>query len=423
MLILLTGATGFLGRHLLAALLAAGHRVRAVRRGTPPADSASVHWIQADFARDHSPDDWLPHLEGVDAVVNAVGIFRETAAQSFEALHERAPIALFQAAARAGVGRVIQISALGADEQATTPYHLSKKHADDVLLALPLAATVVQPSLVYGPGGTSARMLEKWAALPLVPVPGTGSQQIQPIFVDDLCDAVVKLLGGPPRPGRLAAVGPEPLSLRAYLAVLRRSMGLGEPRFLPIPKPLVKAAVTLAARLPGSLADPDSLAMLERGNTADAQAMIRMLGRAPRSPRTFIRPEQARAARDAALLGHLLPLLRVAIAVMWLVTGFVSLWVYPVADSLELLRRVGVPATLGPLMLVGAAGLDFALGVGTLVLRRRRPLWLAQIALIVFYTAVISLYLPEFWAHPYGPILKNLPLLAAIWLLYVLEKD
>lgn len=423
MLILLTGATGFLGRHLLAALLAAGHRVRAVRRGTPPADSASVHWIQADFARDHSPDAWLPHLDGVDAVVNAVGIFRETAGQSFEALHERAPIALFQAAARAAVGRVIQISALGADEQATTPYHLSKKHADDVLLALPLAATVVQPSLVYGPGGASARMLQKWAALPLVPLPGNGSQQIQPIFVDDLCDAVVKLLAGPPRPGRLAAVGPGPLSLRAYLAVLRRGLGLGEPRFVPIPKPLVKAAVTLAARLPDSLADPDSLAMLERGNTADAEPLTGVLGRAPRSPRVFIAPEQAPAARDAALLGHLLPLLRVSIAVMWLVTGFVSLWVYPVADSLELLRRVGVPIALGPLMLYGAAGLDFALGVGTLVLRRRRPLWLAQIALIVFYTAAISLYLPEFWAHPYGPILKNLPLLAAIWVLYALEKD
>lgn len=423
MLILLTGATGFLGRHLLAALVAGGHTVRAVCRGAPPAAASNVQWVQADFSRDHTPEAWLGHLEGVDAVINAVGIFRETAAQSFEALHERAPIALFRAAARAGVARAIQISALGADDEATTRYHLSKKHADEVLLALPIAATVVQPSLVYGPGGASAKMLQKWAALPLIPLPGDGRQRIQPVFIDDLTDAVRNLLAAPPRPGRLAAVGPGALSLRDYLAVLRRGMGLGAPRFLAIPKPLAKAAVALAARLPGSLADPDSLAMLERGNTADAAPFTRVLGRAPRAPRAFIRREQAQAERTAALLAYLLPLLRGSVALMWLVTGFVSLWVYPVADSLELLRRVGVPAGWGLSMLYGAAGLDFALGLGTLVLRRRRLLWRAQIALIVFYTVIISLHLPEFWAHPYGPILKNLPLLAAIWLLHALERD
>jgi hypothetical protein len=266
-------------------------------------------------------------------------------------------------------------------------------------------------------------MLQRWAALPWIPLPGDGRQQIQPVFIDDLADAVLNLLAGPAQQGRLAAVGPEALTLRDYLAVLRRGMGLGPARFLAIPKRLAKAAVALAARLPGSLVDPDSLAMLERGNTADAGPFTRVLGRPPRAPRDFIGPSRARAERTAALLAHLLPLLRGSIALMWLVTGFVSLWVYPVADSLELLRRVGVPVAFGPLMLYSAAALDFALGVGTLVLRRRRLLWLAQIALIVFYTVIISLYLPEFWAHPYGPILKNLPLLAAIWLLYSLEKD
>ncbi|MDP3163844.1 MAG: SDR family oxidoreductase [Hydrogenophaga sp.] len=422
MLILLTGATGFLGRHILSALVSAGHTVRAVGRSTPPAATRHVHWVQADFNRDHTAEAWLPHLTGVEAVINAAGILRETATQKFDALHERGPIALFRAGAQAGVTRFIQISALGADAQATTRYHLSKKHADDVLLSLPVTATLIQPSLVYGPGGASAAMLQQWAALPLIPLPGAGMQLIQPVFIDDLTDAVCSLLTLAQPPQRVAAVGPQAVTLRAYLALLRRQMGLGKARFLVLPMPLVQGAVRLAAHLPGSLADPDSLSMLQRGNTGDAAPFAALLGHTPRSPAQFIERDAAAAARIQALLGSLLPLLRVSIALVWFITGIVSLWVYPVADSLNLLHRVGVPAALGTTLLYGAAGLDFAFGVATLALRKRRLLWLMQMALIIFYSVLITLYLPEFWAHPYGPILKNLPMLAAIWLLYQLEE-
>ena len=87
-----------------------------------------------------------------------------------------------------------------------------------------------------------------------------------------------------------------------------------------------------------------------------------------------------------------------------------------------LLERAGVPAALRPLALYGAAALDLALGIASLLLRRRRWLWLAQIALILGYTAIITIRLPEFWLHPYGPVLKNLPMLAALWLLLELER-
>jgi len=117
----------------------------------------------------------------------------------------------------------------------------------------------------------------------------------------------------------------------------------------------------------------------------------------------------------------MLSLLRFAMAVMWIVTGIVSIWVYPVHDSFELLARTGVPPILQPLALYGAGALDILLGVLCFVSYRRRLVWLVQIALIVFYTVMISLKLPEFWLHPYGPILKNLPILAALCLLYVTE--
>jgi hypothetical protein len=97
---------------------------------------------------------------------------------------------------------------------------------------------------------------------------------------------------------------------------------------------------------------------------------------------------------------------------------------YPVADSLALLERAGVPQALRSALLHGAAALDLLLGVLTLWPLRptqRRWLWKAQAALVVGYSAIIAIRLPEFWLHPFGPLLKNLPILAVLWLLHTLE--
>jgi cell division protein FtsW (lipid II flippase) len=107
---------------------------------------------------------------------------------------------------------------------------------------------------------------------------------------------------------------------------------------------------------------------------------------------------------------------------VWIFTALTSALLYPVQDSFQLLARTGVPASLRPLMLYGAAGFDLTLGLGILLLARRRWLWLMQLLLIGFYTVVIAWKLPEFLLHPYGPLTKNLPMLAAIWLLYELEE-
>ena len=90
------------------------------------------------------------------------------------------------------------------------------------------------------------------------------------------------------------------------------------------------------------------------------------------------------------------------------------------SDSLALLARIGVHDAVALSLLYGAAALDLLLGIATFAWPRRR-LWLVQIALIVLYTLLISWRLPEYWLHPYGPVLKNLPMLAALALLLMLE--
>ena len=126
--VLLLGATGFIGQRLLEALRAAGHEVVCGMRSTHTISGCRS--IAVDYTRDQAPADWMQRLSGIDVVINAVGILRETKSASFEALHVHAPVALFTACAQIGV-KVVQISALGADVHAASGYHLSKKRADD----------------------------------------------------------------------------------------------------------------------------------------------------------------------------------------------------------------------------------------------------------------------------------------------------
>jgi uncharacterized protein YbjT (DUF2867 family) len=416
MTILLTGASGFIGSCLSKALSSAGHRVIEARR-TPPAGDG----VQADFARDLSIEAWLPKLAGIDVVINAVGILRERGEQTFERIHTLAPRALFGACARAGVRRVVQISALGADH-GTARYYTSKHAADEYLSSLPLDWTIVQPALVYGAGGTSTRLFSMLATLPLIPVPGDGRQLVQPIHIDDLIEAIVALLArDDTHLQRIPLVGPRPLTLRELSSGLRASMGLRPTRIVPIPLPLMRLGARVGDMLPHSLLDRETLAMLQAGNIADPATTERLLQRSPRPVEMFIEPAAREATALQAKLLWLAPLLRISIAIVWIWTGVVSLGLYPRSESYALLAQVGITGALAPWFLSGAAVLDLVLGVATLVLRRRRLLWLLQMAIIIGYTIIVSSALPQFWLHPYGPILKNLPLLAAIFLLYTLE--
>jgi uncharacterized protein YbjT (DUF2867 family) len=418
MRILLTGASGFIGRHLLPALRAHGHEVLEARRTVR--DSASQ--VAIDFTRATAPSDWTVKLQQVDCVINAVGILRERGTQSFDRIHTQAPCALFEACERAGVQRVIQISALGADAGASG-YFRSKHLADEALAHSRLKWTIVQPSLVYGPGGTSARLFSLLASLPFVPLPGSGEQRVQPIHIDDAVEALIATLSDAATyRERIALVGAQALSLKDFLARLRTSLGLGKALFVPIPMWLMKLSASIAQLHPHSLLDRETLSMLEAGNTADSSRTRELLGRSPRPAETFVEPRYRNTSAQSARLIWLMPLMRFALASVWIWTGIVSFGIYPTETSYQLLYRVGVPLSLGPIMLYGAATLDLLFGIATLFLPKRRLLYLLQMILIAGYTFIITIKLPEFWLHPYGPLSKNLPMLVGIYWLYVLEE-
>lgn len=270
MKILLVGGNGFVGSHIASALRIAGHELVIVSRshGT-------------DINQLLRPADWLPLLAGVDVAINSVGIIAETAGQTFTKLHTWAPLALFEACVEAGVPRVIQISALGADEQAFVPYQQSKKAADDALRRLPVDWFVLRPSLIVGDGGKSTALFRRMASLPVIPLVGDGRQQVQPVHIDDLVETVMRCLVAEKAGMTIDVVGPTAMDFSEWLQRLREQTGRPRARTLSAPVSLVNMVASVARYLVPMM-HPDNLRMLQQGNTADAQALTDFLGRAPR---------------------------------------------------------------------------------------------------------------------------------------------
>lgn len=426
MKILITGASGFIGDAVLRVLLADGHQVTAAVRDPRRLQvrHPGIPTITVDFVKDQSPEVWLERVAGFEVVVNAVGIIRQHGTQTFEALHSRTPMALFHACMQAGVRRVIQISALGADAQARSEYHLSKRAADDVLTALSLEWTILQPSIVYGPRAKSFAFFKALATLPIIPIVGNGRQPIQPIHIDDLVHAVCMSLSAEQTCGRrIALVGPAPLTMQRWFELLRDWLRLGPARFIHVPY----WAALLTGKVMGFAGNTpltaETIAMLQRGNVGDMTSFQQFFYRSPISfEHALAQTPLLQADVWHAHISALLPLLRWSLVLVWLMAGIVSLGLYPLADSYDLLQRVGVPETWNLPLLVGAASLDIGLGIAFLL--RWRITWIgtAMIVVVLGYSIIVAWALPEYLIHPYGPIAKNLPLLVATLLVMRLEE-
>lgn len=413
--ILVCGAGGLIGKAIAQRLAATGATVlRGVRVPRAAGD------IRIDYARDTDTAVWRPRLEGIDVVVNAVGIIVERRGQCFEDIHFRAPRALFDACREAGVQRVLQVSALGAAD-GQTPYFRSKRSADEHLMALDLAWQIVRPGLVYADDGASATMFRQLASLPVVALPGGGGQRLQPIHIDDLVEAVLRLVD-PAVEARLCVdlVGPVAITYRQMLVQYRQAMGFAPAFAVPIPSPAMALAARVAGLVPGSVLTPDTWKMLQSGNTADAGAVTSLLGHEPRPVARFIESADATALRAQALAQWRLPLFRATLACVWIATALLSAGIFPRDTSLAMIHRLRITGGLAVAALYAGVLIDLACGVASLAWPGRR-LWALQIAIVLAYSVLIAVGLPEFLVHPFGPVLKNLPILAMLAVLLAEE--
>ena len=423
MRILLTGANGFIGRYLLAHLLLAGHDVVPAVRHVASTDRLLPRpsSIFADLNRDTDPSIWLPRLSGIDAVINCAGILHARRGQSVEAIHSDSPKALFAACQQASIRRVIQISAISAEAAAGTAYALTKKTADDALSATDLDWVILRPSIVYAEGaygGTA--LLRALAALPFaIPIPGDGNQPFQPIHIDDLAAVVLKILDvSSIRRVIIDPVGPQPMTLGEILADLRRWLGFARAPFIHIPLSLVRIAARIGDQTGGPM-NSTAIRQLEFGNAGDAEHFVKVTGIVPRrwSDALLAMPAQQQDRWHARLF-FVRPLLRLTIAATWLFSGIAGL-VNPTTDLMIRLTGIGITRQAS----LAACAFDIAIGLAILLRWRTGLLAVTQLALVVIYSAVLSIVLPDLWLEPLGPLLKNLPFVAGVLALAAIEQD
>lgn len=280
--ILLTGSNGFIGHTVAAALTRAGHTVHG---GVSPRQrSVQPLQVPMDFARDTSPEVWMPRLAGIDAVVNTVGVLRDSSARPIDAAHHHTPVALFNACAQAGVKRVVHISALGI-EGSSTRYASTKRAADVHLQALAaqgaLNPAILRPSVVFGKGGDSSALFMNLARLPVALFPGPMlTARVQPVSVHDLTAAIVALTGPALRTqGIIECAGPEALTMGAFIASLRQQLGSNPAHVMRLPDALTQLSARMGDAVPGVPWCTETLSMLGSDNVGNPAAFEQLLGR------------------------------------------------------------------------------------------------------------------------------------------------
>lgn len=418
--VLVTGARGFIAGYIIAALRGRGWRVVLGVRDEPRGPDER----HCDLSKSADAIDWPALLDGVDAVVNVAGILRESGRQRFDAIHHLGPLAMARACVACGIRDLVQISALGSTGDGE--FVASKHRFDDALMEMPLRAVVLRPSIVYATGGSygGTSLLRALAASPVaVPVPGHGRWPVQPVCAEDLARLVVAVVDSGAS-GVFEVGGPRPIALADWLLRWRRWLRIPGQRVLQIPEWAVDGVVGLGERLGRGPMGETMWRMLKRGNICAPEAHGRLLatfGVAPRDLDEVLASSPSQVQdRWHARLYPVAPVLRWSIVVLWLLSGWIGL-ATPVHQLEDFVA--GTPlAALAPVLLARSAGVaDVLLAVWLASGWRPQAAIVAMTAMVLGYTLVFGLLAPALWLDPLGGLAKNLVVLPALAVLYVLS--
>jgi len=293
------GGTGFLGRRLVRRLASEGTAVRvAVRhpdhaRTELQAESERITFFCADV-RDRGAV--ARAVAGTDAVVNAVSAYIEKGGVTFESVHEQGARTLAREAASAGVARFVLVSGIGADAESKSAYIRARGRGERVVREAFPDATIVRPSVMFGPGdalfGTLARVARM---LPVLPLIGGGHARLQPVYVEDVAEAIARVLIDIGTAGRTYELaGPDVYSMRELAEIVLRITG--RRRLLaPVPFVVAEAQARLFELLPTPPLTTGQIDLLKADNVASRSFPgLRELGIEPKTVEeivpTYLRP-------------------------------------------------------------------------------------------------------------------------------------
>ena len=185
----------------------------------------------------------------------------------------------------------MQVSALGIDKGIETPYFQYRRAPEAFLNALPddIRHLILRPSVIYGEDGASAKMFRLLAGLPIHTLAAGGTQRLQPVHIDDICEAVNRwLVDNDAQSQTVTCVGQDATDMRGMLDSYRRQLGRSEALHLSIPVFLIGLSARIGDFIPVSPLCSDTLTMLNAGNTGDSAGFNKLLGRQPKSYQAFI---------------------------------------------------------------------------------------------------------------------------------------
>ncbi len=304
--LLILGGTGFVGRSVCEKLV---QRAQGGGRIVVPSRRAArdqhirmlptVEVVQADV---HDDDALAALVAGRDAVINLVAILHGSEAQ-FEQVHVELPKRLARACAAAGVRRIVHVSALGAAPDAPSKYQRSKARGEAALMGSGLDVTVLRPSTIFGEHDRFMNLFARLQAwLPLMPL-GAADAQFQPVWVDDVADAIVRCLDDRTTIGQtIECTGPEVLTLREL--VRRAGSWSGHPRpVIALPDALARLQARVMEWLPGApLLSRDNLDSMKRPNVASGTLPgLGRLGIVPTPIEVVMAPVLGRRSPEARL--------------------------------------------------------------------------------------------------------------------------
>jgi uncharacterized protein YbjT (DUF2867 family) len=284
------GGSGFFGRHLAQELLSRGARLRIVSRNPrrafalkPLGNLGQIAFAACDITR---PETLGPVLAGSDAVVNLVGAF----AGDLDAVQGRGAGRIAKAAADAGVGAFVHISAIGADAGSRVDYARTKAEGEDAVRAAFPAASIVRSSLLFGPDDNFVQMFARLIAMaPALPV-FAPEAKLQPVFVDDAAGAIGAILADPGKhAGKIFELGgPEVISMLEFNQRIAKAQGRRR-GFIELPDGISAAFAAATGWLPGAPITSDQFALLRAGNVCSGKRPgFKALGITPRPLGLFL---------------------------------------------------------------------------------------------------------------------------------------
>lgn len=431
MRVLVIGAYGLIGAACLARLHRDGHEVVGAGRALAAARRRAPYarWVEADFRSLTLAGDWLPLIDGIDVVVNCVGVLQDGARDDVQRVHVAATTALFAACEHSTVRRVIHMSALGAAHEGPTPFARSKAEAEDDLMARDVDWVILRPGLVLAPavyGGTA--MLRGLAGLPLVTPLVEAEAKLQVIGIDDLAETVARCVEAD---GALNArwdvAHPQVLTLGTIVTALRGWLGFPPRPLWRLPREF-GATIAVAADVLGYLgwrspARSTALKQLAAGVVGDPSPWIEATGIAPKSLDDILAQQPSSVAdRWFARLFLLKPLAIAGLALFWLLTGIVTFGPGRAA-AMDHLTAAGFSEALAKPVLIAGAAFDYLLGLLLLVRPAARLVLYTMLAATAIYLALGSALAPQLWLDPLGPFLKIVPvLIATLFVLAILDE-